>query len=110
MSAVLQYESRGISEFRVFHGDGDFREPMGGRLTVPLRCNRPCARRAGIVALFSEHPGDGVHDIGLAQPLGPTMQVVPEPLKVTMVRSQKRFEGRRFRLSEALSKVSPLCP
>ena len=43
----------------------------------------------------------------LPHPFGPTMQVVPEPLKVTTVRSQNDLKPTISTL-RSLSKVSPL--
>lgn len=87
--SAFQYESRGISEFGVFHSDGDFREAHGRALDGAVKDAIGHALGAqGFVALFSEHPEMASTTLDLPQPLGPTMQVVPEPLKVTMVRSQ----------------------
>src|SRR5580700_9470953 len=46
--------------------------------------------------------------LDLPQPLGPTMQVVPEPLKVTTVRSQNDLKPTTSTL-RSLSKMSSFC-
>ena len=46
--------------------------------------------------------------LDLPQPLGPTMQVVPEPLKVTTVRSQNDLKPT-ISTFRSLSKMSPFC-
>src|ERR1700730_9392644 len=66
----LQDESRGFSEFRVFHGDGDFGESQWRAFNGAVEDAIGHALGAqGFVALFSEHPGDSVHDVGLAAPV-----------------------------------------
>ena len=63
----LQYESRGIGEFGVFHGYGDFREAHRGAFDGAVEDAVGHALGAqGFVALFAQNPGDGIHDIGLS--------------------------------------------
>src|ERR1700688_1322164 len=63
--------------------------PMGGRLTVPLKMQsamRSARRDLWLCSPSTQEIASTTLD--LPQPLGPTMQVVPEPLKVSVVRSQ----------------------
>src|SRR5215469_3018318 len=82
--------------------------PMGGRLVVPLKIQSAmrsarrdlwlCSPRTQLIASTT---------LDLPQPLGPTMQVVPMPLKVTTVRSQKDLKPT-ISTFRSLSKLSPL--
>jgi len=47
--------------------------------------------------------------LDLPQPLGPTMQVAPDPLKVTTVRSQNDLKPT-ISTFRSLSKLSSFCP
>src|SRR5262249_19297307 len=81
--------------------------PIGGRLVVPLKMQS--AMRSARSDLWLCSPS--THEIAsttldLPHPLGPTMQVVPVPLKVTTVRSQNDLKPTISTL-RSLSKVSP---
>src|SRR5215469_6836115 len=81
--------------------------PMGGRFVVPLKIQSAmrsarrdlwlCSPRTQLIASTT---------LDLPQPLGPTMQVVPVPLKVTTVLSQNDLKPTISTL-RSLSKVSP---
>jgi len=81
--------------------------PMGGRFAVPLKMQSDmrsarrdlwlCSPRTQLIASTT---------LDLPQPLGPTMQVVPVPLNVTTVRSQKDLKPTISTL-RSFSKVSP---
>jgi len=63
----LQYNSRGVGEFRVFHGDGDFGEAHGRAFDAAVEDAVAHATGAErFVALFAEYPTDGIHHVGLA--------------------------------------------
>jgi len=58
------------------------------------------------MALFAENPGNGIHDVGFAAAVRPTMQVVPDPLNVTTVRSQNDLKPT-ISTFRSFSKMSP---
>src|SRR6202047_4511012 len=81
--------------------------PKGGRLVVPLKMQsamRSARRDLWLCSPSTQEMASTTLD--LPQPLGPTMQVVPLPLKVTTVRSQKDLKPTISTL-RSLSKVSP---
>src|SRR5277367_69745 len=81
--------------------------PMGGRFTVPLKMQS--AMRSARRDLWLCSPSTQLMastTLDLPHPFGPTMQVVPVPLKVTTVRSQKDLKPTISTL-RSLSKVSP---
>ena len=61
---ALHHKARRLGQFRVFHGDGNFREPQWRPLhrTIKNAIRHPL-RAQRLVALFAQHPGDGVHHI-----------------------------------------------
>src|ERR1700693_129602 len=66
-SSGLQHEPCGFGQLGVFHGDGDFGKSQRGTFHCAIK--NAIGHAFGtkrFVALFSEHPGDSVHDIGLA--------------------------------------------
>src|SRR5579863_7093942 len=81
--------------------------PIGGRFMVPLKMQsdmRPARRDLWLCSPSTQLMASTTLD--LPQPFGPTMQVVPLPLKVTTVRSQKDLKPTISTL-RSLSKVSP---
>src|SRR5271156_1448527 len=81
--------------------------PIGGRFMVPLKMQsdmRPARRDLWLCSPSTQLMASTTLD--LPQPFGPTMQVVPVPLKVTTVRSQKDLKPTISTL-RSLSKVSP---
>src|SRR5580704_8793359 len=81
--------------------------PIGGRFMVPLKMQsdmRPARRDLWLCSPSTQLMASTTFD--LPQPFGPTMQVVPVPLKVTTVRSQKDLKPTISTL-RSLSKVSP---
>src|SRR5271167_2642913 len=81
--------------------------PIGGRLVVPLKIQS--AIRSARRDLWLCSPSTQLiasTTLDLPQPLGPTMQVVPVPLNVTTVRSQKDLKPTISTL-RSLSKLSP---
>src|ERR1700683_540505 len=81
--------------------------PIGGRLIVPLKMQS--AMRSARKDLWLCSPSTqemASTTLDLPHPFGPTMQVVPVPLNVTTVRSQKDLKPiiSTFR---SLSKISP---
>ena len=82
--------------------------PMGGRFCVPLKMQsamRSARRDLWLCSPSTQEMASTTLD--LPQPLGPTMQVVPEPLNVTMVRSQNDLKPT-ISTFRSLSKVSSL--
>jgi len=75
--------------------------PSGGRFSVPFKKCRSAIRPARPKTCCSARPSTqemGVHHVGTFRtPFGSTMHVVPEPLKVTGVRVEERFEPGDFR-------------
>ena len=83
--------------------------PMGGRFCVPLKMQSAMrSARRDLWLCSPKHPADGVHHVGFAAAVGPTMHVVPVPLNVTTVRSQKRFESYDFDFAQ-LKQGVPFC-
>src|SRR5262249_51731833 len=83
-------------------------KPIGGRFTVPLKMQslmRPARRDLWLCSPRTQLMASTTLD--LPQPFGPTMQVVPVPLKVTTVRSQNDLKPVISTL-RSLSKLSPL--
>jgi hypothetical protein len=68
---AFDHESRRICKLGVFHGNGDLgqshRRPLGGAIEDAVG-HALCAK--GLVALFAEHPADGVNDVGLSAAVG----------------------------------------
>src|SRR6266704_1443136 len=80
----------------------------GGRLVVPL--NMQSAMRSARSDLWLCSPRTqemASTTLDLPQPFGPTMQVVPDPLNVTTVRSQNDLKPT-ISTFRSLSKMSPL--
>src|SRR5215472_7002657 len=64
--------------------------PIGGRLAVPLKMQSDMRSARSILWLCSPRTQEMASTtLDLPQPLGPTMQVIPVPLKVIGVFSQK---------------------
>src|SRR5262249_27217044 len=81
--------------------------PIGGRLMVPLKMQSAMRSARSDLWLCSPSTQEiASTTLDLPQPLGPTMQVVPLPLKVTTVRSQNDLKPTISTL-RSLSKVSP---
>src|SRR5580693_7553704 len=83
--------------------------PRGGRLVVPLKMQsamRSARRDLWLCSPSTQEMASTTLD--LPQPLGPTMQVVPEPLKVTTVRSQNDLKPT-ISTFRSLSKMSSFC-
>src|SRR6266481_2597186 len=81
--------------------------PRGGRLVVPLKMQSAMRSARSDLWLCSPRTQEMASTtLDLPQPLGPTMQVVPEPLKVTTVRSQNDLKPTISTL-RSLSKMSP---
>src|SRR6266705_1434345 len=84
--------------------------PSGGRLVVPL--NMQSAMRSARSDLWLCSPRTqemASTTLDLPQPFGPTMQVVPDPLNVTTVRSQNDLKPT-ISTFRSLSKMSPFVP
>src|SRR5271157_625159 len=82
--------------------------PRGGRLVVPLKMQsamRSARRDLWLCSPSTQLMASTTFDF--PQPFGPTMQVVPVPLKVTTVRSQNDLKPTISTL-RSLSKLSPL--
>src|SRR6266699_2216490 len=82
--------------------------PSGGRLVVPL--NMQSAMRSARSDLWLCSPRTqemASTTLDLPQPFGPTIQVVPDPLNVTTVRSQNDLKPT-ISTFRSLSKMSPL--
>src|SRR5712664_113965 len=81
--------------------------PSGGRLVVPLKMQSAMRSARSDLWLCSPRTQEMASTtLDLPQPLGPTMQVVPEPLKVTTVRSQNDLKPT-ISTFRSLSKMSP---
>src|SRR5258707_5700345 len=81
--------------------------PSGGRLVVPLKIQSAMRSARSDLWLCSPRTQEiASTTLDLPQPFGPTMQVVPEPLNVTTVRSQNDLKATisHFR---SFSKMSP---
>src|SRR5271157_65664 len=81
--------------------------PRGGRLVVPLKMQS--AMRSARRDLWLCSPSTQLMastTLDFPQPFGPTMQVLPSPLNVTTVRSQKDLKPT-ISTFRSLSKVSP---
>src|SRR5262249_35345829 len=64
-------EAGGFGEGRIFEGDSDFGEAHRWALDGAIKDAIAHATGAeAFVALFTENPGDGVHDVGLAAAVG----------------------------------------
>src|SRR5229473_3245662 len=82
--------------------------PSGGRLVVPLKMQSAIRSARSDLWLCSPSTQEMASTtLDLPQPFGPTMQVVPDPLNVTTVRSQNDLKPR-ISTFRSLSKVSPL--
>src|SRR5437899_11166095 len=82
--------------------------PMGGRLAVPLKMQSDMRSARSDLWLCSPRTQEMASTtLDLPQPLGPTMQVVPDPLKVTTVRSQNDLKPT-ISTFRSFSKMSPL--
>src|SRR5215470_4412930 len=82
--------------------------PIGGRFTVPLKMQslmRPARRLLWLCSPSTQEIASTTFDF--PHPFGPTMQVVPDPLIVTIVRSQNDLNPVISTFLN-LSKVSPL--
>src|ERR1700676_208174 len=81
--------------------------PIGGRLVVPLKMQSAMRSARSDLWLCSPRTQEmALTTLDFPQPLGPTMQVVPVPLKVTTVRSQNDLKPTISTL-RSLSKMSP---
>src|SRR5882762_3147845 len=81
--------------------------PSGGRLAVPLKMQSAIRSARSDLWLCSPRTQEMASTtLDLPQPLGPTMHVVPEPLKVTTVRSQNDLKPT-ISTFRSLSKMSP---
>src|SRR5580704_13277568 len=81
--------------------------PSGGRFSVPLKMQsdmRPARSDLWLCSPSTQEIASTTLD--LPQPLGPTMQVVPEPLNVTVVRSQNDLKPTILTF-RSFSKISP---
>src|SRR5262249_62212183 len=79
----------------------------GGRFVVPLKMQSAIRSARSDLWLCSPSTQEiASTTFDLPQPFGPTMHVVPVPLKVTTVRSQKLLKPTISTL-RSLSKVSP---
>src|ERR1700674_5855595 len=84
--------------------------PSGGRLVVPFKMQSAIRSARSDLWLCSPRTQEMASTtLDLPQPLGPTMQVVPVPLKVTVVRSQKDLKPA-ISTFRSLSKLSSLYP
>src|SRR5437899_3976603 len=82
--------------------------PRGGRLVVPLKMQSAMRSARSDLWLCSPRTQEMASTtLDLPQPLGPTMQVVPDPLKVTTVRSQNDLKPT-ISTFRSFSKMSPL--
>src|SRR5215469_14979520 len=80
--------------------------PSGGRLAVPLKMQsamRSARRDLWLCSPSTQEMASTTFDF--PQPFGPTIHVVPEPLKVTTVRSQNDLKPT-ISTFRSLSKVS----
>src|SRR5260370_11127786 len=81
--------------------------PRGGRLVVPLKMQSAMRSARSDLWLCSPRTHEMASTtLDLPQPFGPTMQVVPDPLKVTTVRSQNDLKPR-ISTFRSFSKMSP---
>src|SRR5436853_1843239 len=82
--------------------------PSGGRLVVPLKMQSAMRSARSDLWLCSPRTQEMASTtLDLPQPFGPTMQVVPDPLKVTTVRSQNDLKPT-ISTFRSFSKMSPL--
>src|SRR5713226_6922958 len=83
--------------------------PSGGRLVVPLKMQSAMRSARSDLWLCSPRTQEMASTtLDLPQPLGPTMQVVPDPLNVTTVRSQNDLKPT-ISTFRSFSKMSPFC-
>src|SRR5216684_5920423 len=83
--------------------------PIGGRLVVPLKIQSAMRSARSDLWLCSPSTQEMASTtLDLPHPLGPTMQVVPEPLNVTTVRSQNDLKPT-ISTFRSFSKMSPFC-
>src|SRR5947208_8582609 len=81
--------------------------PSGGRLVVPLKMQSAMRSARSDLWLCSPRTQEMASTtLDLPQPFGPTMQVVPDPLNVTTVRSQNDLKPTISTL-RSFSKISP---
>src|SRR5712664_4263812 len=81
--------------------------PSGGRLVVPLKMQSAMRSARSDLWLCSPSTQEMASTtLDLPQPFGPTMQVVPDPLNVTTVRSQNDLKPT-ISTFRSFSKVSP---
>src|SRR5713101_1558877 len=81
--------------------------PSGGRLVVPLKIQSAMRSARSDLWLCSPRTQEiASTTLDLPQPFGPTMQVVPEPLNVTTVRSQNDLKPT-ISTFRSFSKMSP---
>src|SRR3989441_11022763 len=82
--------------------------PRGGRLVVPLKMQSAMRSARSDLWLCSPRTQEMASTtLDLPQPFGPTMQVVPDPLNVTTVRSQNDLKPT-ISTFRSFSKISPL--
>src|ERR1700716_1795470 len=81
--------------------------PSGGRLVVPLKMQSAIRSARSDLWLCSPRTQEMASTtLDLPQPFGPTMQVVPDPLHVTTVRSQNDLKPT-ISTFRSFSKMSP---
>src|SRR5712671_1512478 len=81
--------------------------PSGGRLVVPLKMQSAMRSARSDLWLCSPRTHEMASTtLDLPQPFGPTMQVVPDPLNVTTVRSQNDLKPT-ISTFRSFSKMSP---
>src|SRR5439155_400384 len=81
--------------------------PSGGRLLVPLKMQSAMRSARSDLWLCSPRTQEMASTtLDLPQPFGPTMQVVPDPLNVTTVRSQNDLKPT-ISTFRSFSKISP---
>ncbi len=81
--------------------------PSGGRLVVPLKMQSAMRSARSDLWLCSPRTQEMASTtLDLPQPFGPTIQVVPEPLNVTTVRSQNDLKPT-ISTFRNFSKISP---
>src|ERR1700682_340672 len=81
--------------------------PSGGRLVVPLKMQSAMRSARSDLWLCSPRTQEMASTtLDLPQPFGPTMQVVPDPLSVTTVRSQNDLKPT-ISTFRSFSKMSP---
>src|SRR6266478_1121158 len=82
--------------------------PRGGRLVVPLKMQSAMRSARSDLWLCSPRTQEMASTtLDLPQPFGPTIQVVPDPLNVTTVRSQNDLKPT-ISTFRSFSKMSPL--